>query len=124
MLSDKPKKIPLKDFIVKKIAVKMRINESTVDAVIVHQFKEVVKAMRTQSSVEISGFGTFIFLQNKAHYLVKAMENLVERKKRGEKVSITKDVALIEEDILYIHNKINHARESKADSGGVEEHTN
>lgn len=121
---DKPKTIPLKELIIKRIAVKMRINETTIDAVVNHQFKELIKSMATSNSIELSGFGTFLFLEKKAQAYLKAQKESLEKLGRGEKIKAGKTAEDLEKDIIYLENKLNHARASKTDSRRVEEYNN
>ena len=119
MFSDKPKTLPLKDFIIKRIAVKMRISESTIDAVVIHQFKEVIKATRTANSIEVAGFGTYHFIPNRAK---RFLDNAVsERDKaiKGEKTKHGGSVQSYQDDIDYLENKL-YAGASKTDIGGMD----
>ena len=56
----------MKDYLVRTLAVKLRIPEKTLDAVISHQFQSANDAMLTNKSIEISGFGKLIFNKKKA----------------------------------------------------------
>ena len=78
---DKPRHLSMKDYLVRTLAVKMRIPEKTLDAVISHQFSSANEAMRSTKSIEISGFGKFFFNQKKAekkmatlHLMKQALE--------------------------------------------------
>ena len=63
---DKPRHLSMKDYLVRTLAVKLRIPEKTLDAVISHQFHSANEAMVSNKSIEISGFGKLIFNQKKA----------------------------------------------------------
>lgn len=63
---DKPRHLSMKDYLVRTLAVKLRIPEKTLDAVISHQFQSANDAMLTNKSIEISGFGKLIFNKKKA----------------------------------------------------------
>lgn len=63
---DKPRHLSMKDYLVRTLAVKLRIPEKTLDAVISHQFNSANEAMLTNNSIEISGFGKLLFNKKKA----------------------------------------------------------
>jgi len=56
----------MKDYLIRKLAVKLMTPEKTLEAVINHQFQSANEAMYVNKSVEISGFGKFIFNEGKA----------------------------------------------------------
>jgi nucleoid DNA-binding protein len=55
-----------KELLIKTIASKLLVGEKTIEAVINHQFISANQAMDTNKSVEISGFGKFMFNEKKA----------------------------------------------------------
>lgn len=59
-------KLPLRQQLIKKMVVDMAIPQSTIEAVISHQFQSAVKAMESNFSVEISGFGRFTYNKKRA----------------------------------------------------------
>lgn len=61
----------------------MLIPEFTLDAVISHQFQSANQAMSNVKSVEISGFGKFVFNDKKA---LKKMEKLLSQKALFERL--------------------------------------
>jgi len=63
---DKPINLSMKDYLIRKLAVKLMTPEKTLEAVINHQFQSANEAMYVNKSVEISGFGKFIFNEGKA----------------------------------------------------------
>lgn len=63
---DKPINLSMKDYLIRKLAVKLMTPEKTLEAVINHQFQSANEAMHINKSVEISGFGKFIFNEGKA----------------------------------------------------------
>jgi len=74
---DKPISLSVKDYIIRKMAVKLMMSEKAIDEVISHQFSSANDALKNNKSVEISGFGKFIFNQKKAN---KRMEKLLSQK--------------------------------------------
>lgn len=63
---DKPISLSMKDYLIRKMAVKLMISEKTIEAVVNHQFQSANEAMHSNKTVEISGFGKFIFNHGKA----------------------------------------------------------
>jgi hypothetical protein len=61
----------------------MLIPEFTLDAIVSHQFQSANQAMLNTKSVEISGFGKFVFNDKKA---VKKMEKLLSQKALFERL--------------------------------------
>ena len=64
------------------MSVGMVVSERVIDQVITHQFNSAEDATKTQNSIEISGFGKFVFNTNKA---VKKINKLEKIKKAYEK---------------------------------------
>lgn len=50
----------LKHSLIRQIVIEMAIPEKVIEQIIGHNFKEVTKALKTNNSVEISGFGKFV----------------------------------------------------------------
>jgi hypothetical protein len=57
------------------MAVKMMISEKTLDAVVTHQFSSANAAMKENDSLEISGFGKFLFNRKKAQKMMEKFES-------------------------------------------------
>jgi len=66
LFTDKPISLSVKDYLIRKMAVKLMISEKTIEAVINHQFQEANHALSKHKSLEISGFGKFFFNEGKA----------------------------------------------------------
>ena len=81
-IDSKPKSMSMKDFLIRVQAVKMMKSEKTIEAVVNHQFQSMNIAMRSNNSVELSGFGKFYFNIKKA---TKRLANLIEKKDAVEK---------------------------------------
>lgn len=82
LFTDKPISLSVKDYLIRKMAVKMMMSEKTIEAVVNHQFVSAQEAMSTNKSVEISGFGKFYFNQKKAEQQFKkhlSQKELFER---------------------------------------------
>lgn len=78
---DKPISLSVKDFIIRKMAVKMMVSEALIEEVVNHQFKSAQEAMKTPDieSVEISGFGKFLFNKKKALNKLEIFKLNIER---------------------------------------------
>jgi len=86
---DKPQSLSVRDYLIRKLAVSLRVDEKTIEAVVAHQFNEANVALRSNDSIEISGFGKFLFNKNKA---VKKMEKYVNQKAWWERFLLTPDI--------------------------------
>jgi nucleoid DNA-binding protein len=73
---NKPASMSDKDYLIRTLAVKLALNEKMIDLVVTHQFQSAYEAMYTNQSVEISGFGKFLFNSNKSD---KKMARLLEK---------------------------------------------
>lgn len=69
--------MPLKEWLIRKLSQKLNIPERTIDVVITDQFTSAFKATSNQNSIELSGFGKFVFNTPKA---VKQMVKYEEQK--------------------------------------------
>ena len=68
--------MPLKEFLVKKLSLKLNTSERIIDTVISHQLTSAFQATSHHNEIELSGFGKFIFSQHKAH---KQMQKYTEQ---------------------------------------------
>lgn len=124
---DKPQSLSVKDYLIRKMAVNLMVPEKTIEAVISHQFNEANLAMRTNDSVEISGFGKFLFNKKKA---IKKMEKLFSKKKWFENSLNTELTEKQRNRAITILESVNYSieflkpklydTELFANSGGVE----
>lgn len=76
------KKLTLKERIIKRLSIDKVIPENVITQVISHQFNSANKALHDNNTVELSGFGKFIFNQRKANVRLK---ELIKLKKFYEK---------------------------------------
>lgn len=72
-MSNKPASMTDKEYLIRTLAVKLAVNEKTIEAVVNHQFISANEALDVNKSVEISGFGKFMFNEKKA---VKKLKKL------------------------------------------------
>jgi site-specific recombinase len=82
---DKPKSLSIKDFLIRKMSIKMNTPEKIIESVVNHQFQSATLAFTDQKSVELSGFGKFLFNEKKAF---KKMETMLIQKSVLEQTMI------------------------------------
>lgn len=75
---DKPQSLSMREYLVRKLAPKLMMSEKVIDAVVVHQFTEASNAMLSNNSVEISGFGKFMFNTKKAKKKMEKLNKKIE----------------------------------------------
>lgn len=63
---ERPVSMSVKEWIIKKMSIKLVVPEKTINDVITHQFDSANDALNLHKSLEISGFGKFHFNQVKA----------------------------------------------------------
>lgn len=64
--SNKPMSMSTKDYLLRTMSVRTKIPLKTIESVVNHQFQGMLEAMQTEDSVELSGFGKFLFNHKKA----------------------------------------------------------
>jgi nucleoid DNA-binding protein len=126
-IDSKPKSMSMKDFLIRVQAVKMMKSEKTIEAVVNHQFQSTNLAMRTNNSVELSGFGKFFFnikkaqkrldsLRDRKVYIEEALKDeLLTEQRRKRYDTMLQNVIL---DIEFLKSKTN---EFQSDLRGMEE---
>lgn len=82
LTDNKPLSLSVKDYIIRKMAVKLMMNEKVIEAVVNHQFQGANEALARHKSLEISGFGRFVFNEKKA---IKMMAKFESQKALFEK---------------------------------------
>lgn len=121
---DKPKKMPLKEYIILKLAERLEMPKEKVKLVVEEHFRGVVEAFEDTKnmSVEISGFGRFYLREKKISDKLAQMHTRKEKLLNG--VFDTKGASLdkIDDDILYMTKRLEDARTRKTNSGGVDKH--
>lgn len=105
----------IKEILIKKTSFNTMIPEKTVDVIISHQFEAATEALKKQNSVELSGFGKFLFNEKKALKKLASRENIKkgyikmlndslisEEKKKSTQVrliSIEKEITILKQKI-------------------------
>lgn len=128
---DKPRSLSIKDYIIRKMSIKFNTPEKVIEAVVNHQFQSATLAFNDQKSVELSGFGKFLFNEKKA---VKKMESMLVQKQVLEETIIDQTVTdrkrkaaevkleSLLQAIEILKPKIDY--EPKSDIRGLEEQVN
>lgn len=80
---NKPQSMSVKEWLIKRLAISIVIPERVIDAVISNQFDTANDALKTSKSIEISGFGKFVFNQSKA---IKQMAKYMSQKETFENI--------------------------------------
>lgn len=80
METKKPQTMPVKDFLIRRMSIDTAISVEVITAVVTHQFVSMVEATKTVDSVELSGFGRFLFYKRKALRKLKWYEDGVEER--------------------------------------------
>lgn len=126
-IDNKPISMSMKDYLIRVQSVKAMMSEKVIEAVVNHQFQSASLAMRTNNSIELSGFGKFYFNTKKAIKRLTSLErkrddlqNIVnspetKEAKLAKAHTYLKNVLL---DIEYIKSKTN---EPVTDLRGMEE---
>src|SRR5690349_18208872 len=65
---DKPVSTSVRDYLIKRMSVRMNIPSKTIEAIVAHQMEGINKAIQSDNkfSVEMSGFGKWLFNHKKA----------------------------------------------------------
>ena len=115
---DKPRKLSVKDFLIKKLAVKMMVSETVINTVVNDQFLSAIKAMETNKSIELSGFGKFLFKEGRARKLEQPTIDMLEGRKpiprAGSEHNLRKQLEFIQTKLYG----------TKKDSGGLDKQHN
>lgn len=80
---NKPASMSDKDYLIRTLAVKLALNEKVIETVVNHQFTSAYEAMSTNHSIELSGFGKFLFNMNKCE---KKLARLLIKRTAIEKI--------------------------------------
>lgn len=128
---DKPISLSVKDFLIRKLAIKMLVPEKTIEAVVHHQFSSANEAITkaVNKSVEVSGFGKFIFNHKKAKKKLndwlrieqKLINTIATSPSEQRRITASAKLEDLRRSIEILKPKIN---ESITNNGGVEEQPN
>ena len=79
---NKPMSMSVKEYLIRTLAVKLTVNEKMIEAVVKHQFQSAHSALDINKSVEISGFGKFVFNTKKGKKKVEKLKIKIDAMKR------------------------------------------
>lgn len=96
---DKPINLSVKEYIIRKMAVKMMVHEKTIEAIVNHQFQSASEAMQKNKSVEISGFGKFYFNMAKAK---KSMDRMLAQREHLRKHLVNPEMSEKKKELAAI----------------------
>lgn len=117
MKYDKPNSMSAKDYLIRILSVDIAIPDKVIDAVIAHQFQSANTAMDTNKSLEISGFGRFMFNDKKAVKKMATLEKRLEQYtaqlddnflKEVNRAKIIEIIRVINKQIQQLKPKLNH----------------
>lgn len=124
----KPMSMSTKDYLLRVMSVRTKIPLKTLEAVVNHQFQGMLEAMQTEYSVELSGFGKFLFNHKKAQKKYdKQLSKIVMFENKLKSPDLTEKQ--INSYKLKLENAVKMANEIKpklklnelvSDMGGVE----
>jgi len=91
----------VKNFLIRKMSTGMNVPEKIITSVIDHQFVTLIENMPTCNSLELSGFGKFMFLKKKApktmlrymkekEGIVSSLDTLDEHARKRAEIKISK----------------------------------
>ena len=106
----------VKDYLMRVYSVRNNIPLKIIEAVIGHQFDEAHKALRNNDSIEISGFGKFIFNKKKAlKYLESKYLAIQQLTDSINNPDCTEDLKKIYQNKMEIAHKIISTLKPKID---------
>lgn len=120
----------MKSFLIRKLAVKMMVEESTIESVVNHQFLSALSATSNSDEIEISGFGKLHFNYKKAlkkyEKELRKMAFFEEQLKKPNISptrigSLTNKLESTRQTALALKNKINQKDEYQSDLRRMEE---
>jgi len=98
----------IKEYLVRLQALSSLRSESVINSVITHQFQSANDAMKTNNSVEISGFGKFYFNLPKAKKRIEALNNKIRNYKRALMEDSPSEILIkrIEARIVFLQEEL------------------
>lgn len=112
LFTDKPVSLSVKDYLIRKLAVKMMVSENVIDAVVAHQFRGANEALSRCKSLEISGFGKILFNEGKAN---KMMAKWLSQKALFEKMAADESLSEVKRRsaAMKLEGALNNIRDLK-----------
>lgn len=79
----------VKEYLCRLMSIKMNIPLKTIETIVDHQFQSANEALKTNYSIEISGFGKFMFNHKRAE---KVWEKNLSKKRTFERMLLNPDI--------------------------------
>jgi hypothetical protein len=109
--------MPLKEFLIKKLSLKLNISERIIDVVITDQFTSAFRATSTHNSIELSGLGKFVFNMPKAQrYMNKYLSQMTVFTDMLNKATCEKEAKRAQLKLNFTTKNIEHLK-PKLDHG-------
>lgn len=109
----------VKDVLIPRVAEQMKTSPKIVEAVVMHQCKNIIKKIGTTgiTSVEMSGFGKWTFLPAKAKRIAGLLEEDIQKKLQGLPIKRRNNtVEDLQKEIDYIKNQLAYVEQNKSNS--------
>ncbi len=87
---DKPVSLSVKDFLIRKMAVKLLKSEKVIETVVNHQFTSANNAFLKHNSLELSGFGKLLFNTKKAY---KKFDKMLAQKEALQRQLVNPEIS-------------------------------
>ena len=101
MMGRPPKKLTTREKLIKKISSEKVISQMVIELVVKHQFDSAHEALKTNESVELSGFGKFLFNIKKAKRRMGQLEKV-----RNTYSEMLKNPEMPEKQAAFIKGKL------------------
>ena len=117
MKYNKPNNMSVREYLVRILSVDVAVPEKIVDVIVNHQFQSANEAMDLNKSLEISGFGRFIFNDKKAVkkmvYLLKKLDAYTLQMQDNnmtdiKRAKLTEIIRVINKQIEQLKPKLNN----------------
>lgn len=117
MKYNKPNSMSVREYLVRILSVDVAVPEKIVDVIVNHQFQSANEAMDLNKSLEISGFGRFIFNDKKAVkkmvYLLKKLDAYTLQMQDNnmtdiKRAKLTEIIRVINKQIEQLKPKLNN----------------
>lgn len=108
---DKPISMSIRDFLIKKISIDKKRSPEEIFKIISFQFDEASLATETCNSIELSGFGKFMFNEKKANkQMIKYNQQVALFTKKIESSTSENEIRVLNLKLKTTENNINHLK--------------
>lgn len=74
----KPSTMSLKEWLIKRMAAEFSVSEKTLHNIVSHQFDNIALQMMEKDSLDVSGFGKFVFSKKRAERKLQKLYDIKE----------------------------------------------